>query len=212
LLASNVGEILVMLFAMVLALPLPLVPIQILWVNLVTDGLPAMALGLDSPEDDVMRRKPRHPKEGVFARGLGWKIISRGFLIGFVTLLAFIITYNQNPNELKYAQTVAFATLVLAQLIHVFDCRSEHSVFHRNPFGNVYLVGAVIISVLLMLVVIYYPPLQPIFDTLPIKSRDWLLIIGLSSIPTFMLVGSLLTGNKKKKKKRVMYEGQVNLK
>ncbi|GAA3323363.1 hypothetical protein GCM10020331_046930 [Ectobacillus funiculus] len=68
-----------MLFAMVLALPLPLVPIQILWVNLVTDGLPAMALGLDSPEDDVMRRKPRHPKEGVFARGLGWKIISRGF-------------------------------------------------------------------------------------------------------------------------------------
>ncbi|GAA3323365.1 hypothetical protein GCM10020331_046940 [Ectobacillus funiculus] len=80
-----------------------------------------------------------------------------------MTLLAFIITYNQNPNELKYAQTVAFATLVLAQLIHVFDCRSEHSVFHRNPFGNVYLVGAVIISVLLMLVVIYYPPLQPIF-------------------------------------------------
>lgn len=212
LLASNVGEILVMLFAMVLALPLPLVPIQILWVNLVTDGLPAMALGLDSPEDDVMRRKPRHPKEGVFARGLGWKIISRGFLIGFVTLLAFIITYNQNPNELQYAQTVAFATLVLAQLIHVFDCRSEHSVFHRNPFGNVYLVGAVIISVLLMLVVIYYPPFQPIFDTLPIKPRDWLLIVGLSSIPTFMLVGSLLTGNKKKKKKRAMYEGQVNLK
>lgn len=212
LLASNVGEILVMLFAMVLALPLPLVPIQILWVNLVTDGLPAMALGLDSPEDDVMRRKPRHPKEGVFARGLGWKIISRGFLIGFVTLLAFIITYNQHPNELQYAQTVAFATLVLAQLIHVFDCRSEHSVFHRNPFGNVYLVGAVIISVLLMLVVIYYPPLQPIFDTMPINPRDWLLIIGLSSIPTFMLVGSLLTGNKKKKKKRVVYEGQVNLK
>lgn len=79
-----------------------------------------------------------------------------------MTLVAFIIAYNQHPNELKYAQTVAFATLVLAQLIHVFDCRSEHSVFHRNPFGNVYLVGAVIISLLLMLVVIYYPPLQPI--------------------------------------------------
>ena len=99
-------------------------------------------------------------------------------------------------------QTVAFATLVLAQLIHVFDCRSEHSVFHRNPFGNVYLVGAVIISLLLMLVVIYYPPLQPIFSTMPIQARDWLLIGGLSSIPTFLLVGSLLTGKKAKKKSR----------
>ncbi|MCP8970193.1 calcium-translocating P-type ATPase, SERCA-type [Ectobacillus ponti] len=212
LLASNVGEILVMLFAMLLALPLPLVPIQILWVNLVTDGLPAMALGLDSAEEDVMRRKPRHPKEGVFARGLSWKILSRGFLIGFVTLLAFIISYNQNPNELKYAQTVAFATLVLAQLIHVFDCRSEHSIFHRNPFGNMYLVGSVIISILLMLVVIYYEPLQPIFDTMPIQARDWLLIVGLSSIPTFLLVGSLLTGGKDKKKKKPVLQQQANLK
>ncbi|WP_242144505.1 MULTISPECIES: calcium-translocating P-type ATPase, SERCA-type [unclassified Bacillus cereus group] len=212
LLASNVGEILVMLFAMLLALPLPMVPIQILWVNLVTDGLPAMALGLDAPEGDVMKRNPRHPKEGVFARGLAWKIVSRGFLIGSVTLLAFIIAYNQHPNELKYAQTVAFATLVLAQLIHVFDCRSEHSVFHRNPFGNIYLVGAVIVSILLMLVVIYYSPLQPIFSTLPIQARDWLLIVGLSSIPTFLLVGSLLTGNKEKKKKSLLYKKGLNLK
>ncbi|WP_459499800.1 calcium-translocating P-type ATPase, SERCA-type [Bacillus sp. C1] len=211
LLASNVGEILVMLFAMVLALPLPMVPIQILWVNLVTDGLPAMALGLDAAEGDVMRRNPRHPKEGVFARGLAWKIVSRGFLIGIVTLLAFIIAFNQHPNELKYAQTVAFATLVLAQLIHVFDCRSEHSIFHRNPLGNMYLVGAVIISVLLMLVVIYYPPLQPIFSTMPIQARDWLLIGGLSSIPTFLLVGSLLTG-KKEKKKPILYKRGINLK
>ena len=123
-----------MLFAMILAMPLPLVPIQILWVNLVTDGLPAMALGLDRPEDDVMKRAPRSPKEGVFARGLGWKVISRGFLIGVATLIAFIVVYRNNPNDLAYAQTVAFATLVLAQLIHVFDCRSEHSIFSRNPF------------------------------------------------------------------------------
>ncbi|MGQ4668577.1 calcium-translocating P-type ATPase, SERCA-type, partial [Metabacillus halosaccharovorans] len=168
LLASNVGEILVMLFAMLLALPLPLVPIQILWVNLVTDGLPAMALGLDKPEGDLMNRKPRHPKEGVFARGLGWKVISRGFLIGIVTLAAFMIVYYRNPDDLAYAQTIAFATLVMAQLIHVFDCRSEKSIFERNPFGNMYLIGAVISSILLMLVVIYYPPLQPIFHTLPI--------------------------------------------
>ncbi|MDQ0270297.1 cation-translocating P-type ATPase [Cytobacillus purgationiresistens] len=187
LLASNVGEILVMLFAMIMALPLPLVPIQILWVNLVTDGLPAMALGLDRPEEDVMKRKPRNPKEGIFSRGLGWKVVSRGFLIGIVTLLAFIFAYDGDPEKLAYAQTVAFATLVLAQLIHVFDCRSEKSVFARNPFGNKYLVGAVISSLLLMLVVIYWEPLQPIFHTIPIVPRDWLMIVGLSAVPTFLL-------------------------
>lgn len=196
LLASNVGEILVMLFAMILAMPLPLVPIQILWVNLVTDGLPAMALGLDRPEDDVMKRAPRSPKEGVFARGLGWKVISRGFLIGVATLIAFIVVYRNNPNDLAYAQTVAFATLVLAQLIHVFDCRSEHSIFSRNPFGNPYLVWAVISSVILLLVVIYYPPLATVFHTVPIVPRDWLLILAMASIPTFLLVGSLFIHKK----------------
>ncbi|MFC0271235.1 calcium-translocating P-type ATPase, SERCA-type [Metabacillus herbersteinensis] len=193
LLASNVGEILVMLFAMLLGLPLPLVPIQILWVNLVTDGLPAMALGLDQPEDDLMKRKPRHPKEGVFARGLGWKVISRGFLIGIATLAAFMVVYYRNPDNLIYAQTIAFATLVMAQLIHVFDCRSEKSIFERNPFGNKYLLGAVASSLLLLLVVIYYEPLQPIFHTVPIEPRDWLLVLGMSAIPTFLLVGSFLT-------------------
>lgn len=196
LLASNVGEILVMLFAMILAMPLPLLPIQILWVNLVTDGLPAMALGLDKPESDVMKRPPRNPKEGVFARGLGWKVISRGFLIGIATLIAFVIVYTNNPDDLAYAQTVAFSTLVLAQLIHVFDCRSEHSIFARNPFGNTYLVWAVISSVILLLIVIYYPPLATVFHTVPIEPRDWLLIIAMASIPTFLLVGSLFIKKK----------------
>ena len=196
LLASNVGEILVMLFAMILAMPVPLVPIQILWVNLVTDGLPAMALGLDKPESDVMKRPPRNPKEGVFARGLGWKVISRGFLIGIATLIAFVIVYTNNPDDLAYAQTVAFSTLVLAQLIHVFDCRSEHSIFARNPFGNTYLVWAVISSVILLLIVIYYPPLATVFHTVPIEPRDWLLIIAMASIPTFLLVGSLFIKKK----------------
>lgn len=197
LLASNVGEILVMLFAMLLALPLPLVPIQILWVNLVTDGLPAMALGLDQPEGDVMRRNPRSPKEGIFARGLGWKVVSRGFLIGLVTLIAFVIAHNSNPEHLEYAQTVAFSTLVLAQLIHVFDCRSERSIFARNPFENMYLVWAVISSVLLMFIVIYYPPLQPIFHTVPIIAKDWIMIFALAATPTFLLAGSFLARKRK---------------
>ncbi|MBS4203842.1 cation-translocating P-type ATPase [Lederbergia citrea] len=197
LLASNVGEILVMLFAMLMSLPLPLVPIQILWVNLVTDGLPAMALGLDQPEENVMQRKPRHPKEGVFARGLGWKIISRGFLIGVSTLIAFIIVYHKDPNNLPYAQTIAFATLVMAQLIHVFDCRSEISVFSRNPLGNKYLVWSVISSAALMVAVIYVPVLQPIFHTVPIILNDWLLVVGMSALPTFLLAGSFILRKKK---------------
>ena len=186
LLASNVGEILVMLFAMLLAMPLPLVPVQILWVNLVTDGLPAMALGLDKAEEDVMKQGPRNPRESIFARGLGYKIISRGILIGIVTLIAFMITYQNNPDHLVYGQTVAFTTLVIAQLIHVFDCRSEHSIFDRNPFGNIYLIFAVLSSLLLLLVVIYWQPLQPIFHTTFLGLRDWMLIIVLGSLPTVL--------------------------
>lgn len=186
LLASNVGEILVMLFAMLLGLPLPLVPVQILWVNLVTDGLPAIALGLDRPEEDVMKRGPRHPDEGVFARGLGFKIISRGFLIGVVSLIGFLIAYQNNMDNLTYSRTIAFTTLVIAQLIHVFDCRSEKSIFARNPLENMYLVFAVLSSLLLLLVVIYWEPLQPIFHTTFLNGRDWLLIIVLGALPTVL--------------------------
>ncbi|OLO40834.1 ATPase [Alkalihalophilus pseudofirmus] len=195
-LASNVGEILVMLFAMILGLPLPLVAIQILWINLVTDGLPAMALGMDKAEGDVMKRPPRSPDEGVFARGLAWKIISRGFMIGIVTLIAFMVTLNANPDDLTKAQTVAFVTLVMAQLIHVFDCRSEYSVYHRNPFENMYLVIAVISSILLMLAVIYYPPLQTVFHTTFMDARDWLLILGMAAIPTVVLGAGQLFGKR----------------
>src|SRR5690606_17931483 len=96
------------------------------------------------------------------------------------------------PDNLVYAQTIAFATLVMAQLIHVFDCRSEKSILARNPFENKYLTFAVLSSVFLMLIVIYYPPLQPVFHTMPIEARDWLLIFGMAATPTFLLAGSYL--------------------
>ncbi|AMA72602.1 MULTISPECIES: calcium-translocating P-type ATPase, SERCA-type [Aneurinibacillus] len=185
LLASNVGEIMVMFFAMLAGLPLPLVPIQILWVNLVTDGLPALALGVDQPEEATMKRPPRSRHENVFARGLAWKIVSRGLLIGLVTLTAFWIAYEAYPGELTRAQTIAFATLVMAQLIHVFDCRSEISIFSRNPLQNKYLVLAVLSSVLLVLPVIYLPVLQPIFGTVALTAYEWLFIVLLAGIPTF---------------------------
>lgn len=186
LLASNVGEILVMLFAVMLKMPLPLVPVQILWVNLVTDGLPAMALGMDTSEEDVMKRKPRNPREGIFARGLGYKIVSRGILIGLVSLIAFLFAYHNDPDNLTYARTMTFTTLVMAQLIHVFECRSEKSIFARNPFENKYLLFAVLSSVLLLLIVVYWPPLQPIFHTTALGVLDWLIVLVLSLLPTIL--------------------------
>ncbi|WP_409341082.1 calcium-translocating P-type ATPase, SERCA-type [Paenibacillus sp. MBLB4367] len=214
LLASNVGEILTMFFAMMAGLPLPLLPIQILWVNLVTDGLPAMALGVDQAEKDLMQHKPRPAKENIFARRLGWKIVSRGILIGLCTLGAFWLTLQQNPgtggDALAKAQTVAFATLVMAQLIHVFDCRSSRSIFHRNPLQNKYLVLAVISSVLLLLAVLYIDQLQPIFKTVDLHWKDWVLVLIAGGIPTFLMgIGSVL--QKPSQKKRITYGGTRTL-
>ena len=190
-----------MLLAMLMGMPLPLVPIQILWVNLVTDGLPAMALGVDQPEKELMQQKPRPASENIFARRLGWKIISRGTLIGVCTLAAFWIVLRERPGDAAHlvrAQTVAFATLVMAQLIHVFDCRSSRSIFHRNPLQNRYLVLAVLSSVLLLLGVVYIEPLQPIFKTVPLGAPEWLLVLVFAAFPTFFFgIGSLLSGRRR---------------
>jgi Ca2+-transporting ATPase len=211
LLASNVGEIMTMFMAMMAGLPLPLVPIQILWVNLVTDGLPAMALGVDQAESDLMQHKPRSAKENIFARRLGWKIISRGILIGVCTLGAFIIALRAgagHPQQLIHAQTVAFATLVMAQLIHVFDCRSSRSIFHRKLLENKFLVLAVLSSLVLMLAVLYVEPLQPVFKTVPLDLRDWALVLVAAGIPTFAMgIGSVLGTSKQKKGRKITFGG-----
>ncbi|QJD88077.1 calcium-translocating P-type ATPase, SERCA-type [Cohnella herbarum] len=211
LLASNVGEIMTMFMAMMAGLPLPLVPIQILWVNLVTDGLPAMALGVDQAESDLMQHKPRSAKENIFARRLGWKIISRGILIGVCTLGAFIVALKAgagHPQQLIHAQTVAFATLVMAQLIHVFDCRSSRSIFHRKLLENKFLVLAVLSSLVLMLAVLYVQPLQPVFKTVPLDLRDWALVLVAAGIPTFAMgIGSVLGTSKQKKGGKITFGG-----
>lgn len=209
LLASNVGEIMTMFIAMMAGLPLPLVPIQILWVNLVTDGLPAMALGVDQAEKDLMQHKPRSAKENIFARRLGWKIISRGILIGVCTLAAFWLVLRTDPSDaatLLKAQSVAFATLVMAQLIHVFDCRSSRSIFHRNPLQNRYLVLAVLSSLVLMLAVMYVEALQPIFKTVPLGWKDWILVLIAAGIPTFFMgLGSVLSPKRTKGSRPAAY-------
>lgn len=187
LLSCNLGEVFTMFFAALLGLPLPLLPIQILWVNLVTDGLPAMALGVDRPEPEIMDRPPRDPQESVFARGLARKIGIRGTMIGFGTLFVFVTALFAGEDILT-ARTMAFSTLVFSQLFHVFDCKSEvRGIFEVGLFSNPYLVGAVAISVIMQLSVIYLPPLQAIFKTVALVGWQWALILGVAGGPSFLI-------------------------
>jgi Ca2+-transporting ATPase len=178
LLACNVGEVLTMFAATLAGLPLPLVPIQILWMNLVTDGLPAIALGVDPGDEDLMDRPPRDPNESIFARRLHIKIGFTGTLISLCTLAVFIYALWQNPNDVVKARTLAFTTLVMAQLIYVFECRSEyHSIFEVGFFTNMYLVAAVLLSVGTHVLVLYQPWLQGVFQTTALNLNDWILVL-----------------------------------
>lgn len=185
LLSCNIGEVLLMFAAALLRLPLPLLPIQILWVNLVTDGLPAMALGLEPAERDVMRRRPRPPGESIFARRLGLRVLGRGLLIGLGSLVVFVWALGQGPAgdaaTLAKARTMAFATLVAAQLIHVFDCRARRSGAWSDLAANPFLPAAVAVSTCLLLVVIYWPPLAMIFRAVPLGAADWLAVLAVSA-------------------------------
>lgn len=194
LLSCNIGEVLTMFIAALAGVPLPLLPVQILWVNLVTDGLPAMALGVDPREPGIMNRPPRHPKESVFSRGLSRKIIARGVQIGLSTVFIFACVHYI-LNDLLLARTMAFCTLVFCQMFHVFDCRSEKlSIFELGFFGNKYLVAAVSCSVIMQLSVIYLPFFNAVFETVPLALEHWaviLLVAGwttlLASIKHFVL-------------------------
>lgn len=187
LLSCNVGEVLTMFFASLMGLPIPLLPIQILWVNLVTDGLPAMALSVDPIAKDVMERQPRSSKESVFAHGLAYKIALRGMLIGGGTLVAYILGYYFSDGSLATARTMAFTTLVFSQLFHVFDCRSEHfSIFEVGLLSNRFLLAAVSCSVLMQLAVIYIVPLQNVFQTTALNSFYWLIILIISGGMTIL--------------------------
>ncbi|MEN6326788.1 MAG: calcium-translocating P-type ATPase, SERCA-type [Syntrophomonas sp.] len=185
LLGCNIGEVLVMFLASLLGMPLPLLPIQILWVNLVTDGLPAMALGVEPPEPGIMKRSPRPRSEGIFARNLGWTVLGRGVFIAVATLLAFILgmlyARLNALDQLLVARSMAFTTLVMAQLFYVFECRSEvYSPFELGFSKNIYLLLAVSLSITMHLFALYLPFLQNIFKTVALNWHLWLIIIVLS--------------------------------
>ena len=182
LLSCNLGEVLTMFLASLFYLPNPLTPIQILFVNLATDGLPAIALGVDPADKDIMMQQPREKSEGIFARGLWSKIVVRGCLIGICTLLSFM-TGRLYGMDLATCRTLALITLVMSQLLHVFECRSErHSIFEIKVFSNPYLVGAVAVSMLMVCAILYVPFLSGIFNTVPLKLGQWAIVLFYSGI------------------------------
>lgn len=172
-LACNLGEVITMFAGVLFGLPLPLYPIQILWVNLVTDGLPGIALGLDPVTDEIMKRKPVPANRGLFYGRLPFLILFRGLLIGLCTLGAFVsIQYATGNTEL--ARTAAFMTLVMTQIVHSFECRSEtKSLLQSGIRDNLWLLAAGALSMLMMLAVIYIPSLQSVFRTVPMSSSSW---------------------------------------
>ena len=185
LLSSNIGEILTIFVAMLLGWAAPLLPIQLLWVNLVTDSLPAIALGMEPAEENIMERPPRKNTGSLFGDGLGGRILLEGVMIGVLALLAFGIGHVYFDQEDGYAvgRTMAFAVLSLSQLVHAFNMRGEGSL-GKLPFcSNKWLLMAFVVGVALQCVVIMMPPLAGIFQVVPLNGEQWLLTVALALAP-----------------------------
>ncbi|MEA4882901.1 MAG: cation-translocating P-type ATPase [Clostridia bacterium] len=181
LLASNVGEVLTMFIAAVGGLPMPLTPIQLLWMNLLTDGLPAMALAADPTDPDTMSRPPRRPDEGVFAGGLGLRIMVQGTFIGICTICCYLLAGMWLGHDLETARTMAFSTLVMSQLIYVFHCRSERRALSEIGLGtNRFLLAAAAISVVLQAAGIHTGAGRAFLGTCQLTVIDWVLVLFLS--------------------------------
>jgi P-type Ca2+ transporter type 2C len=182
LLSTNIGEIFLLLVTGVFNMGLPLLPIHILWVNLVTDSLPALALSVDPPEKDIMQRKPMKSKKGFMTRGMVWRIMYQGIMIGAIPLAAYMIGLREGSQQL--GQTMAFATLMLAQLVHV---RNLHSITRSSlaisPLINKPLIGAIFISASLALIVLLVEPARNAFRLVEMDGGHWTVVILMSFIP-----------------------------
>ncbi|MFA5096372.1 MAG: calcium-transporting P-type ATPase, PMR1-type [Candidatus Omnitrophota bacterium] len=188
LLSCNAGEILVMFAASLAGLPLPLLPIHILWVNLVTDGFPALALGVDPVEPGIMERPPRKPGEAVVTRQRALLMLMQGAFIAFCSLFAFVFVLFIEKEGIGRARTAAFVVLACSQLFHAFNCRSATvSLFKLGVFTNMKLIYAAGLSFTLQMAVVYVPFLQRVFKTEPLGLFDWLLVVGISSLPLWAM-------------------------
>ncbi len=180
LLSCNASEVAVMLLGPFFGMPLPLLPLQILWMNLVTDGLPALALGVEPAEKNVMKRPPYSSEESIFGHGMAAFIIVIGIVMSVISLGIGVWAFGSDDPAW---QTLLFSTLIFSQLVLSLEVRSETaSLFKTNFFSNPYLIGAVVLTVFLQLLVIYVPFLQDIFATQSLPASDLLLTIGASSL------------------------------
>lgn len=181
LISTNIGEIVTILIGLLLGLKTPLLAIQLLWINLVTDSLPAIALGLEPAEKDIMKRKPISKKKGIFADGLWNKIILEGIMIGMLTLLAFNI--GNKYYGLEIGRTMAFISMGLLELIHSFNIKSEKSIFKTKILENKYLIGSFIIGTIIQVAVVLTPTLAEIFKLAPLNQTQWIITIIISILP-----------------------------
>jgi len=182
LLSTNVGEIFLLLVTSIFNLGIPLLPIHILWVNLVTDSLPALALSVDSPEKGIMNRKPRNSKKGFMTRGMIWRVMYQGIMIGAIPLVAYIVGLHDGGEVL--GRTMAFSTLMFAELVHVRNLHSNsRSSFVTNPMHNKALIAAIAVSAVMALVVILVPPVRDAFNLVAMDSKHWIVVILMALSP-----------------------------
>jgi Ca2+-transporting ATPase len=188
LLSCNTSEILVMFIASLFGYPVPLLPIQILWINLVTDGLPALALGMDPVEPNIMKRHPRSPTEAVVTRHGIFMMVIQGIFITICTLTAYFFVLYVEKAGIQMARTTVLMVLATSQLFHAFNCRSMRiSLFKLGIFTNMKLIYANLASFALLLIVVYFPGLRFFFKTSDLSLFQWFLILGLSSLPLWAM-------------------------
>lgn len=183
LLSCNIGEIITIFFAILFRMPSPLAAVQLLWVNLITDSLPALALGTEAPEEDIMTRPPVSPTDSLFSRDLIIRIISEGILIGSLSLFAYVVGSNYIGN----AGTMAFAVLSFSQLFHAFNMRSHYSLFHIGIFSNKKMIWSFLLCAFLQFLVITHPRLQALFLVNSMNSVQWLVVIACSIAPVIFV-------------------------
>ncbi|CAE6757697.1 MAG: cation-translocating P-type ATPase [Nitrospira sp.] len=188
LLSCNLSEVLVMLGSTVLGWPLPLLPIHILWINLVTDGFPALALAVDPKDPDVMKRPPRDPQAPLLDRGRFLTVCVQGLVMAAATLAVFGIALSIVKDEVSFARTMTFTTLVLVQFLHAFTCRHDrYSLFQVGVASNRMLVGAVLVSALLQGAILLSPWGQEIFKVVPLRADEWSVIVGFGLLPFLVM-------------------------
>lgn len=189
--SCNLSEILTVFVSILIGWPLPLAALQILWLNIITDVFPALALALEPSAPNMMKHKPRDPQENLLNKSFAGLILWQGLLLASVTLLGFAIGMNWYGTEgagLDHAMTITFMTLALAQTFHAFNARSQmESALNKRLFSNRWLWGAIVMCVMLQIAAVYVPFLQVVLHTVPLNLEDWVLIMGLSLLPIFVV-------------------------